>query len=361
LIHSIRFIHSRDIGPAAVSPCIVLVQHVHLFYTQFVQVHVLYVVDFQEIIATAFVLLREQDQALMYSSKIKSIAGLVDAAANRAPSRMALLSPFQGHQFTYEELSKTTSALAGFLTMYGFETKDILVSDLPNTSENLLVQLACNRLGVAYATAKDAQGMSKFTRVKGAICTDSKGFLADTSLPLPVLEADFLSALINEGGLDSYGYEVADAGGDNPHAFYNSTSAFTNGEALQLAEKAAFQLAVHDQDVVCVAITLCHAFGMGSAVASALMMGATIVLPAVGGIRGCGVPADRAAATLEVLKNQKCTLMFADTHTLKAMPEPPLDLVLRGGVCKVGSGSDFLEEFRSYGGAKLMTMGKKQG
>jgi acyl-CoA synthetase (AMP-forming)/AMP-acid ligase II len=295
----------------------------------------------------------------MYSSKIKSIAGLVDAAANRAPSRTALISPFQGHQFTYEELSKTSSALAGFLTMYGFEKKDLLVSDLPNTSENLLVQLACNRLGVAYTTVKDVQGMSKFPKVKGAICTDSKGFLADTCLPLSVLEGDFLTELIHEGGLNNYGYEIADAGGDNPHAFYNSTTAFTNDEALKLAEAAAFKLAVHDQDVVCVSITLCHAFGMGSAASSALMMGATIALPAVGGIRGCGVPHDRAAATLEVLKDQKCTLLFADTHTLKALPESSHELVLRGGVCKVGSGSDFLEEFIAYGGAKLMTMGKK--
>jgi len=101
------------------------------------------------------------------------------------------------------------------------------------------------------------------------------------------------------------------------------------------------------------------AFGMGSAVSSALMMGATIALPAVGGIRGCGVPSERAEATLEVLKEEKCTLLFADTHTLKALPEPPMDLAFRGGVCKVGSGSDFLEESKTYGGVKLMTLGKK--
>jgi acyl-CoA synthetase (AMP-forming)/AMP-acid ligase II len=296
----------------------------------------------------------------MYSSKIKSIAGLVDAAANRAPSTMALTSPFQSHQFTYEELSQKSNALAGFLSMYGFEKKDLLISDLPNTSENLLVQLACNRLGVAYATAKDMEALSKFPKVKGAICTDSTGFLAVTNLPLPSLEVDFLTELIHEGGLLNYGDEIADEGGNNPHAFYNSTNAFTNQEALKLAEEAAFQLAVHDQDVVCASITLCHAFGMGSAVSSAFMMGATIALPAVGGIRGCGVPSDRAAATLKVLNDQKCTLLFADTHTLKALPEPPHDLVLRGGVCKTGSGSDFLEEFKVYGGIKLMTMGKKE-
>ncbi|CAB9522983.1 expressed unknown protein [Seminavis robusta] len=296
----------------------------------------------------------------MFSSKIKTIAGLVDAAASKSPSRLALISPFQNQEFTYQELSQTTHALAGFLSMYGFEKKDLLVSDLPNTTENLMVQLACNRLGVAYATAKDLGGMTKYPKVKGAICTASEGFLAETNLPLPYLDGNFLTELIHEGGLEQFSDEVADADPTLPHAYYNSTSPFTNEQALKLGEEAAFQLAVYDEDVICVSITLCHAFGMGSAISSALMMGATIALPAVGGIRGCGVPSERAAATLDVLKEQKCTLMFADTHTLKALPEPPHDLVLRGGVCKIGSGSDFLEESRMYGGAKLMTMGKKE-
>lgn len=296
----------------------------------------------------------------MYSSA-KTIAGLVDQVALRAPSRMALISPFQKHQFNYKELSETTQSLAGWLSLYGFEKNDLLVSDLPNTSENLIVQLACNRLGVCYATAKDIEGMTKYPKVKGAISADSTGFLADTALPVPVLSGDFLEDLIHNGGLDDFDNEASDDGRspENAHAFYNSTTPFTNGEALKLGEDAAFKLAVHEADVVCVSITLCHAFGMGSAVSSALMMGATIALPAVGGIRGCGVPSERAEATLEVLHQEKCTLLFADTHTMKVLPEPPSDLVLRGGVCKVGSGSDFLDETMSYGGVKLMTLGKK--
>ena len=295
----------------------------------------------------------------MYSNA-KTIAGLVDQVARRAPSRLALTSPFQKHKFTYGELSETTHALAGWLSLYGFEKNDLLVSDLPNTSENLLVQLACNRLGVCYTTVKDNESMTKFPKIKGAICTDSTGFLADINLPVPTLSGDFLEDLIHQGGLDNFTQETFDARDSSAaHAYYNSTTPFTNEEALKLGEEAAFQLAVHENDVVCVSVTLCHAFGMGSAVSSALMLGAAIALPAVGGIRGCGVPSERAAATLDVLQQEKCTLLFADTHTLKALPEPPHDLVLRGGVCKVGSGSDFLEEKVVYGGAKLMTLGKK--
>ena len=111
-------------------------------------------------------------------------------------------------------------------------------------------------------------------------------------------------------------------------------------------------------------ITLCHAFGIGSAVGSALLSGAAVVLPAVGGIRGCGVPAERAAATLSVLESEACTLLFADTHTLKALP-PPTDAgalrALRGGVCKTGSGAAFLDEELEYAGVAMRTVGKPAG
>ena len=91
-------------------------------------------------------------------------------------------------------------------------------------------------------------------------------------------------------------------------------------------------------------ITLCHGFGLGSACSSALLRGAAIVLPAVGGIRGCGVPSQRAEATLDVLVSQNCSLLFADTHTLKALAAcigdaVPTALALRGGVVKIGSGT----------------------
>jgi hypothetical protein len=71
----------------------------------------------------------------------------------------------------------------------------------------------------------------------------------------------------------------------------------------------------------------------------------------------CGAP-----ATLQVLSEHKCTLLFADTHTLKALPPPTAqhDLsALRGGVVKTGSGSDFMPEEAHYAGVKLVTMSKQ--
>mmetsp|Transcript_26509 Transcript_26509/g.53776 ORF Transcript_26509/g.53776 Transcript_26509/m.53776 type:complete len:142 (+) Transcript_26509:278-703(+) len=134
------------------------------------------------------------------------------------------------------------------------------------------------------------------------------------------------------------------------------------------------RLAITPDDRVLVSITLCHAFGIGSAVGSALLAGAAVVLPGASGIRGCGSPGQRAQVTLEVLASQRCSLLFADVHTLKALPGPgTADLsALRGGACKVGSGADFLEDVREaklgpdgemrpleYAGVPLMAVGKK--
>jgi len=310
------------------------------------------------------------------ATAVRTIAGLVDAAAARNPLKKAVVSPFQGHAFTYEQLCRKSNALANFLRKYGYTSKDLLVSDLPNTTENLLSQLACNRLGVAYATAKDLEGMAKFPKVKGAIVADADsvkgGCLSETNLPLPYLSGDYLLDLIHGGGLDEYDdddVQAAQAGNADlasqppPHAFYNSTTPFTNKEALELGDQVAVRLGMSEDDTVCVSITLCHAFGIGSAACSALTAGATIMLPAVGGIRGCGVPSERAQATFDVLKRENCTLLFADTHTLKALPDANDTTLpsLRGGVCKIGSGSDFLDgETRTYAGAELFTMGKKK-
>lgn len=302
----------------------------------------------------------------------KTIAAVLDATALRFPTRRAVVSPFQSHSFSYEELRQTSDSLAGFLQMYGYERGDLLISDLPNTTENLLVQLACNRLGVYYGTVKDLKQMAKFPKVKGAVSATGSGFLAEINLPYPVLSGDFLVDLIHGGGktmgvsLDDFSSEHVtqddrENAAETPHAFYNTTTApYTNAQALQHGQEAAEELIVVEEDVVCISVTLCHAFGMGSAVGSAILRGACMALPAVGGIQGCGVPSERAAATFEVLESEKCTLLFADKHTLKALPDHPERLNLRGGVCKVGSGSDWLDETVQYGGIKLRTMGKRE-
>ena len=67
-------------------------------------------------------------------------------------------------------------------------------------------------------------------------------------------------------------------------------------------------------------MTLFHAFGIGTAATSALCREAAVVLPAVGGIRGCGDPKRRSSVTLDVMRSERATIVFADSHTLRALP-----------------------------------------
>jgi hypothetical protein len=71
------------------------------------------------------------------------------------------------------------------------------------------------------------------------------------------------------------------------------------------------------------------------------------------------------------MQSERATLLLADSHTLFALPSPPTTGLeqLRGGICKIGSGTDFLNlrettingEVRTltYAGAMLFAMGKK--
>jgi len=333
----------------------------------------------------------------MSSRIIKTIAASLDATALRVPDRVALVSAspeslmrtitatdannaLDFNHYKYRDFRDKTNRLAGFLKLYGYERNDTLISDMPNVAENLMLQIACNRIGVTYATAKGLEGMTKLTKVRGSVSAAGTGFLAETNFSLPYLSGDYLLDLIhgtnestgsNNGlfGLEEFDLEDNEQDVDDtesseslpPHAYYNSTTPFTNQEALELGKNSAWELAMVEEDVVCVAITLCHAFGMGSAVCSTIGEGATLVLPAVDGIRGCGIPSKRAESTLNAMESENCTLLFADKHTLKAFDNEgslqPERLSLRGGVCKVASGSQFLEGTVKCGGATLKTMG----
>jgi len=156
------------------------------------------------------------------------------------------------------------------------------------------------------------------------------------------------------------------------HAFFNSTKALSSGEVMQLGKAATEALEITASDRCCVSITLCHSFGIAHAVGGTINAGAAVVLPAVGGIRGCGVPSQRAEVTLQVLGQTQSTLMFGDFHTLKALPDDSgsTDLsALRGGVVKCGSGTDFLDMEQAtvggdtrkleYKGVTFKAMGKR--
>jgi acyl-CoA synthetase (AMP-forming)/AMP-acid ligase II len=226
---------------------------------------------------------------------------------------------------------------------------------------------------VTYGTVKDAEGIDKLQQatngsIKGVITTDNNSLLSQISfLQSPLVVAsdndanDTLQQLIEVetkcSSEASKSLDLEHQSVDVNWGYYNSTTGLTHAEVVRLGVASASHLKMTQTDKVCVSITLCHSFGIGSACAAALSSGATVVLPAVGGTRGCGVPSQRAEATLRVLASEQCTLLFADTHTLKALE--PLEVegsslqALRGGVVKVGSGTDFMSSTSKYQGVPL--------
>lgn len=311
----------------------------------------------------------------------RSLFDLVRLAAARTPNAVALVSPNQlpgtmGKSLTYGQLVALSTGLAKHLypAARGLQGRGTLVaSDLPNTTENLLLQLALSSQQAAYATTKDAQALAALRATHNIVgCvpvtkdswmySDSKGDAA--AIPCPILGCDFEThsaewLKTQQGNVDDCGNEV-DHG---PHAYFNSATALQSHDVVQLGEAAANKLEMVASDKVCVSITLCHSFGIASGVAAVFSRGATLVLPAVGGIRGCGNPSERAESTLQVMAATGATLLLADTHIVKSFPS---DLssqsktsTLRGGIVKTGSGSDFLDEMVSVGGVDLFTMGKR--
>ena len=329
------------------------------------------------------------------SSKIKSIAGALDLMAQQTPLQVALQTRRSAlaakttakipDKFTYQELSHTSQALAGFLSAYGYERKDVLVCDLPATAENLLVQLACNRLGVHVATVPSLEHLAKFPRVKGAVTAKATGFLAETNLPLPYLDGDFLLDFLYHGStLQDFGMEVQDAGDvrNGIHSFYHSPQRpLSNQQALELGLQAADAVDMQAVDIVCLAGSLNHPFGQASTMCAVWQRGATLVLPGsattvVSG-RSHGNDDDVTlenpqgqvqeqqdeayAAIFAALRDFQCSLLFCDAPaTLEALPAEPEKLKLRGGICKADHGFTFLYETVGYGGVHLKTMGTRK-
>ena len=94
--------------------------------------------------------------------------------------------------------------------------------------------------------------------------------------------------------------------------------------------------------------------GFGFGVLSAFQGRSAVVLPSLQG----GTEA-AAASTAQAMAEEKCTLLLADSHVLKALPAAAPDgLAARGGLTKIGSGDAIgLGEPRAVWGKALTTVG----
>jgi acyl-CoA synthetase (AMP-forming)/AMP-acid ligase II len=134
--------------------------------------------------------------------------------------------------------------------------------------------------------------------------------------------------------------------------YYNSDRATPEATLLAQGAAAAQELRLTSADRLCVPVTLNHSMGFGFGCLAAWHAGAALVLPS---------PTPDAAATLAAVRDERCSILLADSHTLKALSDVQREQVpsLRGGLSKVGSGEAFgLGEPRVFAGVALVTVGK---
>ena len=87
-----------------------------------------------------------------------SLYRLAQAAAKRWPTAVALRSQTEALTLDFGTLERRAAATAAVLQSKGLEAGQVLISDLQNTSQNLVVQLACSSLGVACRSRRPARG-----------------------------------------------------------------------------------------------------------------------------------------------------------------------------------------------------------
>lgn len=298
-------------------------------------------------------------------SRPRGNSTLTGAMLAQEPEGLALVAPLQQIRWTYSDLSIRVGRIAGELARLGYKAGDIVATDLASVPENLLLQLAASHVGAAVMTSKGEKNLRDLRQdltVRGAVMSSGDSFLAGEDFPLQSISVEPVAGMLTLRDIfeNAQGDVPSPVAGDSPLGYYANTKPITNGAALEQGLAAKAQLGISHGDIVLVSITLNHLFGIGSAVSGALQSGAAIVLPDASGVVGCGSPGQRAQVTFECLSSQACTLFFADTHTLKALPDAEAGSLanLRGGVCKVGSGTAFLEKTVEYAGVKLATMGK---
>lgn len=303
-------------------------------------------------------------------------SSLAAAVASAPREGLALIAPQQGVSWTYEELDFKARCLASGLEDIGYRQNDVAISDVPNVAENLLLQLALSHIGASICTPpKDAAAVDKLRaaghQIRGSICVD--GAQPPKTTPDAAKQVPMCYLSVGDGLRPASNGSVefnelvthcpprggAPAADEKTVLGIYGGAALTQGAAIELGLDAARKLELTAADRVCCSVTLMHAMGIATSCTSALVSGAAVVLPAVGGIKGCGDPTQRASVTLDVLGSTKTTALFGDSHTLKALRALDArllpasgELALRTGVFKIGSGSSFLDGVTEIPAAK---------
>jgi acyl-CoA synthetase (AMP-forming)/AMP-acid ligase II len=281
----------------------------------------------------------------------------------------ALVSPSQGIRWTYEDLAGKVRGLSRGLQDRGIGEEDVVVTDMPSVAETLLLYLACSRIGAALSMARSPNALKALPEARLAVSTSITSLISQQRYPaLPLfVDSNEMKTMLamdheDDSPLDDDTNELAAL---HVIGYFGDSAKITNEEALDQGNRARRYLKMTESDVSFVPVSLFSEFGIGTACTSTILSGASIVLPAVGGLIGCGDPMMRARETVKIMFEEKCTLLFADGSTMKIMNDKCVMLKLaeaeggniKNGLYKSGRGSDVLSRRVSVGNCVIQSYG----
>lgn len=244
---------------------------------------------------------------------------------------LALISAREEVQWSYAELWKRISSLAGGLKSMGFSQGDVIANDFQNGVGTVLLQLAASHNGMKVMTvANEGQlnELSKVVPVKGAVMANSSSFLSNSSLQMKASIAD-IQGKASEG-ITNRNLDLA---------YYNSAEASNNREIYLNGVGMAGLLEIKAVDTICIATSINKALGIGSLV-SGFVRNAAVYIPDM--------------ANLDLGDS---TLVIADEGALDSVRKAASQgSKLRGGVVMKG-GDDVLHATEDIAGVKLRILG----
>ena len=300
------------------------------------------------------------------TSSTTSIGAFVKAALDRddeTANDIALVAPDAANasssKMTYGELAERANAFAAAMEELGYDaTSKPLGVRVRNGPEALVAYLGTALCGARAKTCKtreDAREMFGNGATRGTLVefadADVAGEILGAHEPIAVYGGGMRDKVITWEVLHAAykgraAREDAEPGEEIPDAeyFFNSDKPTRGNVLVRNAMAASGALRIARGDSVCVPVPLAHAMGLGFGALAALASGARLVLPPTLGSAADGDAARDAmcAATLDVLRSEKCTLVVADSHVVRAARDRGARAdgyeALRGGLTKVGSG-----------------------
>jgi len=251
--------------------------------------------------------IRRGGQALSRSNT--TLAGTVSYRCSyQDGGATALVCAREKVKWSYNELWNQIDSVAGGLAQAGYGQGQVLASDVAATSaSNVVLQLASAHLGVKFMSVESAEQFEKLrgnVHVTGAVMSSGNSFLAKSDLPVKSV----MSEIKGKGNAG-----VTDRSLD--FAYYGTDEATNNRYVYLAGIGSAGLLETTPNDIVCIASSTNHLFGMGGVISS-FNRGAAAYLPDMGN-----------------LDLQQSTLVFTDSKNIdKVRGAAKKGSKLRGGV-----------------------------